>query len=59
MPSGTNMELGLLVLPGGMADVGDGNTSLSLEGSFLSLFQIPVPQGKDPGGRLIIAADAE
>lgn len=44
---------------GGSADVGDGNTSLSLEGSFLSLFQMPVPQGNEAGGRPIMAEEAE
>lgn len=37
----------LLAEPGGTVDVGDGRTSCSLDGgSFRSLFQIPVPQGK-------------
>lgn len=38
----------LLPPPGGMVEVGDGRTSLSLEeASFRSAFQIPVPQAKD------------
>lgn len=33
--------------PGGMVEVGEGKTSLSLDGGSLrSVFQIPVPQGK-------------
>jgi hypothetical protein len=39
--------------------VGEGKTSLSLDGSFLSLFQMAVPQGKEPGARPIMAAEAE
>lgn len=45
----------------GTVDVGDGRTSLSLDGGSLrSLFQMPDPQGKAgaPGGRLI-AEDVE
>jgi hypothetical protein len=38
-----------LPMPGGIDDVGDGSTSLSLEGGSLrSLFQIPVPHVKVP-----------
>lgn len=55
--SGPNMELE--VVPGGRTDVGEGKTSLNLEGSFLSAFQIPVPHGKEPAGRPIMAAEAE
>lgn len=43
-------------MPGGTVEVGEGRTSLSLDGgSFLSLFQIPDPQGKfdGPGARPI------
>lgn len=38
--------------PGGMVEVGEGKTSLSLDGGSLrSLFHMPVPQGKvDPAG---------
>lgn len=57
LESGPNIELEFA--PGGATDVGDGKTSLSLDGSFLSLFQIPVPQGKDPGARPMMAAEAE
>lgn len=58
LASGPNMELE--VAPGGSTDVGEGKTSLSLEGSFLSeLFQMPVPHGKDAVGRPIMAAEAE
>jgi hypothetical protein len=44
-------------MPMGRVDVGEGNTSLSLEGtSFRSEFHIPVPQGyaAEPGVRPII-----
>lgn len=44
----------LPAVPGGMVDVGDGRTSLSLDGGSLrSAFQMPVPHGKadDPAGR--------
>jgi len=35
--------------PGATVEVGEGRTSVKREGgSFLSLFQMPVPQGKDP-----------
>lgn len=57
LESGPNIELEFA--PEGATDVGDGKTSLSLDGSFLSLFQIPVPQGKDPGARPMMAAEAE
>ena len=34
--------------PGGRVDVGEGRTSVRREGgSFLSLFQMPVPQGNE------------
>lgn len=56
--SAPNMELE--VAPGGSTEVGEGKTSLSLDGSFLSgLFQMPVPQEKDAAGRFIMAAEAE
>lgn len=54
--SGPNMELAEV---GGRAVVGDGRTSLNREGSFLSLFQMAVPQGKEPGARPIMAPEAE
>jgi hypothetical protein len=35
--------------PGAIVEVGEGKTSVRREGSsFLSLFQIPVPQGNEP-----------
>lgn len=39
--------------------MGEGKTSLNLEGSFLSVFQMPVPHANEPGPRPITAAEAE
>jgi hypothetical protein len=52
--SGPKKEL--LPAPGGTVEVGDGRTSLSLNGGSLrSVFQMPVPQPKlDPGVRPIV-----
>ncbi len=60
LPSGPKNEFP--AAPGGSVEVGDGSTSASLDAaSFLSLFQIPVPQGNvvDPGGRLKTADGVE